>query len=191
MKDIVSRRPAVPASFLGKLLLPFAVPILLTLALLLLVGDRWPRDIAPGSGLKLAGLCASALVAFAVWRFVVRDVTDKRARKFAALLCALTGLMGWPVWSVGVLPSLNGSNLSGERTVRMALERIEATRKSKSRGYYHWAWLKADSDNFGVRSGRYFISEGIYDLWGREAPAMVDVTVAQGALGALVVTGFR
>lgn len=151
----------------------------------------WPRDIAPGSGLKLAGLCATALVTVAVWRFVVSDVTDKRARKFAALLCAMTGLMGWPVWSVGVLPSLNGSNLSGERTVRMALERIEATKKSKARGYYHWAWLKADSDNFGVRSGRYFISEGIYDLWGREAPAMVDVTVAQGALGAMVVTGFR
>ncbi len=49
-----SSRAAVPQTFFVKLMLPFAVPITVTMALVLAVGERWPRSIAPGSGLKLA-----------------------------------------------------------------------------------------------------------------------------------------
>lgn len=190
MTKIRIPRASVPQSLFGKVLLPFALPILLTFALLLLVGNHWPRDIAPGSGLKLAGLCATAITAFVVWRNAIARVDDHKARTFAALLCAVTGLMGWPVWSVGVLPSLNGAVLRNQSTVRMTLERTEVTHKSKSRELYYWAWLKADRDNGVAGSGRYFISREIYERLEKASPATVDVTVAQGLLGAQIVRGY-
>ncbi len=191
MSQAQPRRPAVPPSFFARLMLPFALPILLTFTLALLAGDRWPREIAPGSGLKLAGLCASALTAFAVWRFAVRGQEDRRVHTFAAVLCAVTSLMGWPVWTMGLLPSVNGAALGPERTASMMLERTEVTTKSKSRELYYWAWLKPGMDDGPLRAGRYFIPPSRHDDWQARRPAVVEVTYARGALGAVVITGYR
>ncbi|PLK23997.1 hypothetical protein [Novosphingobium sp. TH158] len=191
MAKAASRRAAVPASFFVKVILPFAVPFALTLALMVLVGERWPRDIAPGSGLKLAGLVASALTAALVWRYTVRAIEDRRVHKAAGILCLVTGLMGWAVWTTGVLPSINGAALGSESTVRMRLERTEVTAVSKSKERYHWAWLRTDLNDAALASGRYFIPEGHYQRWQASKPASVEVTYARGLLGAQVVTGFR
>lgn len=184
-------RPKAPASLLVRPLLPFALPILVTFALVLLVGEDWPRQIAPGSGLKLAGLIATGATAYAAWRWAVSGVGHLPMRRFAAVLCAATALMGWPVWTMGVLPSINGAVLGEERAVRMTLDRLEITTKSKSRDFYHWAWLTAHDGDETLASGRYFISEAVYDWWNTSRPASVEVTVAEGLLGARVVTGFE
>lgn len=176
---------------LAKALLPFAVPILLTFALVLVIGDQWPRDIAPGSGLKLAGLGATALTALVVWRNAITGAQHDNIRKLAALLCVVTGVMGWPVWSVGVLPSINGAMLHNQSTIRMTLERTEVTHKSKSRDLYYWAWLKAEHGDPVIESGRYFIPKDFYERLAMESPPAVDVSVAQGLLGAQVIIKFE
>ncbi|HPB23448.1 MAG TPA: hypothetical protein PLL48_14090 [Novosphingobium sp.] len=188
MKQRDAPRPAVPGSFFAKLMLPFAVPILATLVLIL-AGDRWPRAIAPGSGLKLAGLVATGLTAYAAWRIATGGLPDARVRRFAALLCCVTGLMGWPVWSTGPLPSINGAVLTDHRTVVMSLDRLQVTHKSRSRDLYHWAWLSAGADGTRHLSGRYFISGQTHARLSREAPARVEVKLARGLLGGVVVTG--
>lgn len=191
MNRAVPSRPSVPASFFAKLMLPFALPILATLVMVVVIGDRWPRDIAPGSGLKLAGLLASALTAAAVWHFMVRGQRDTRVRKFAALACLVTGLMGWPVWTVGLLPSANGAMLGAERSVQMVLDRTETTTRSKSRALNYWAWLKPGAEDAPLQAGRYFIPQAQHDDWSQRRPAKVEVTYAEGLLGAVVVTGYR
>ena len=188
--NIRTARATVAQGALAKSVLPFAVPILLTFGLLLLVGDRWPRDVAPGSGLKLAGFFATVITACAVWHHAVGRVEDRKARQFVALVCALTGLMGWPVWSVGVLPSINGSVQRNHHTVRMTLERTEVTHASKSRNLYHWAWLRADGGTHARLSGRDFITGALYESLGNASSAQVDVTFAEGLLGAQTVLGF-
>lgn len=187
----VRRRVSVPPGFYGLSMLPVMIPVALTVALAIFASDEWPRNIAPGSGLKLAGLGATGLTALVAWRLAVRRIEDPRAHKFGALLCAVTGMMGWPAWSAGLLPSVNGFSLGEETTVRMTLERTEATRKSKSRDYYHWAWLKADAPGAPVASGRYFIPEATYADWSQRRPRSVEVVVARGVLGAQVITGLR
>lgn len=191
MKTTGASRAVVPQTAIAKIVLPFAVPIMLTFALLLLIGSTWPRDLAPGSGLKLAGLCATAITTFAVWRNATSQVENPKVCKAVAVLCAITGLMGWPVWSVGVLPSVNGAALHDHAKVRMRLERTEITHASKSRELYHWAWLKAERDNAAIGSGRYFIANDVFDRLSRTAPSTVDVTIAQGLLGARVVLAFE
>ena len=191
MNRAVPSRPSVPASFFAKLMLPFALPILLTFALLIVVGDRWPRDIAPGSGLKLAGLVTTALTAAAIWHFLVRGQSNEQVRKFAALACLVTGLMGWPVWTVGLLPSANGAALGTERSVQMVFDRTETTTQSKSRELNYWAWLKPGAEDAPLQSGRYFIPQSRHDDWSQRRPATVEVTYAEGALGAVVITGYR
>lgn len=190
MKRTSSQRNVAPPSLFVKAMLPFAAPILLTFALLLLVGNHWPRDIAPGSGLKLAGLVTTAVTAFGVWRYSIAQLSEPKLRKSAAILCAVTALLGWPVWSVGVLPSVNGAIVRGQSTVRMTLERTEVTHASKSRELYHWAWLKPDRSDAVIGSGRYFISEDIYNRLQETSPAKVEVMIGQGLLGARIVLGF-
>ncbi|KPF92233.1 hypothetical protein IP81_09585 [Novosphingobium sp. AAP83] len=190
MKRTSSQRTAMPQSLFVKAVLPFAAPILLTFALVLLVGNHWPRDIAPGSGLKLAGLIATAATAFVAWRYSAAQLDEPKACKFAALLCAVTALLGWPVWSVGVLPSVNGAIVRGQSTVHMTLERTEVTHASKSRKLYYWAWLKPDQSDAVIGSGRYFISEDVYNRLEKTSPATVKVTVGQGLLGARIVLGY-
>lgn len=190
MKKDRASRPVVPPRFLVQIVLPFALPILVTFVLVILVGEAWPRNIAVGSGLKLAGLVTTAITSLIVWRFATHAATDPRVRKFAALMCMVTGLMGWPVWCVGVLPSINGVSLGPPQTIRMTLERTEVTTVSRSRKLNHWAWLRPESAELPVQAGRYFIPEGIYEDWTRRQPAAVAVTIAPGMLGAQVVTGY-
>ncbi len=171
--------------------LPFFLPMLLTLALLLTVGESWPRQIAPGSGLKLAGFVATGLTALAVLAAISARHGEARLRKGAALLCALTGLMGWPVWSIGVLPSVNGSALTAPQAVTMVLERTEVTTASRSNSRHHWAWLRPLSAGAPVAAGRYFIDQDLYDRWSVAPPERVTVSAARGRLGAVVVTGFE
>ncbi|WP_298288840.1 hypothetical protein [Novosphingobium sp.] len=191
MRKARSPRTVVPAGFFPKLLLPFAAPILLTLLLALLVGETVPRTIAPGSGLKLAGFCCAAMFAALAWRWSVRCIADRRAHSLAALACAVTGLLGWPVWTVGILPSVNGLSLHGTHTVSMKLERTEVTTISRSRRLNHWAWLKPDTTGSIAGSGRYFIPEAVHANWASRQGRMVTLTVAQGLLGASVVIGYR
>jgi hypothetical protein len=172
-------------------MLPFAIPICLTLVLALSVGEDWPRNIAPGSGLKLAGLLATAVTALAAWFIAIRHIADRRAHQMAALVCGISGLMGWPVWSVGIMPSVNGMSLGPEQSVRMILERTEDTRVSRSRRRNHWAWLQPASPGGEAGAGRYFIPEATYMRWNETRPATVTVTVAQGLLGAQVATRFE
>ena len=56
----LSRPPTLPASFLLKMALPLVSPVALTVFISITVGETWPRSIAPGSGLMLQGLIASA-----------------------------------------------------------------------------------------------------------------------------------
>jgi len=149
-------RLIVPPTFFVKLLLPFAIPMFLTVALVILVGESWPRNIAPGSGLKLPGFGASVLTSLIVWQFITRSFGDKRVHKMAAIMCGVVGLMGWPVWSVAVLPSLNGFSLGPRESVRMTLTRTEITTVSRSRAVNHWAWLRPECTTGGARAGRYF-----------------------------------
>jgi hypothetical protein len=176
--------------FFPKLVLPFAIPVALVFALLILVGNDWPRNIAPGSGLKVPGLGATIITSLLVCRFTTRGIADTRVHKMAALVCGVTGLLGWPVWSVGVLPSVNGISVGSPETVRMTLDRTEATTIKHSRALNHWAWLRPAAQNAGSQAERYFISEDEYKKWSDQPPRTVTVTFAQGLLGASIVTGF-
>lgn len=176
---------------MAKLLLPFAIPIVLTLLLILAIGEAWPRAIAPGSGLKLAGLVTTVLTAAGIWHWLVRAVVDLRLRRFAAVACAVTGLMGWPVWTVGLLPSINGMALGQRGTAPMRLGRIDVSRPSKGPGFYYWAWLEPVEPGGDIAGGRYFIPEPVYQRWASRKPAIVQVAYARGSLGAEVVTGFE
>jgi hypothetical protein len=182
-------RPIVPPTFFVKLLLPFAIPMLLTVALVIIVGESWPRNIAPGSGLKMWGFGASALTSLIVWRFITRSIGDMRVHKVAAVICAVVGVMGWPVWTVGVLPSVNGFSLGRQETVRMTLTRTEITTISRSRAVNHWAWMRPEAPTARAKAGRYFISEQTYQRWNDQRPSTVNITVSKGLLGAQVVTG--
>lgn len=190
MRTNTSDRPSVPSYVHVVVLLPFAIPIILTFLLIVLVGDHWPRDIAAGSGLKLVGLFCAAVTAAVIWLYAVRKISDSRVRAFTALLCAVTGLLGWPVWSTGILPSVNGALLAEPVVVPMTLERTQTSYKSKSRGLYHWAWLKAQNERGIIKSGRYFISEDVYARYQGAEGDVVEVSVAKGLLGAQVVLGF-
>lgn len=184
-------RAIVPPMFFPKLAMPFAIPMLLTVALIIFVGTDWPRNIAPGSGLKIPGLGATIVTSLMVWRFTTRGVSDKRIHTMAALVCGATGLMGWPVWSVGVLPSVNGISVGSQETLRMTLERTEVTTIKHSRELNHWAWLRPTAQNPRSRAERYFISEAEYQRWSDQRPSTVTVTFAQGLLGAKIVMDFN
>lgn len=171
--------------------MPFVIPILLTFALVVFVGDSWPRNIAPGSGLKMPGFAAAGLTSLVVWHLITRSIADRRIHKEAAIICGVVGLMGWPVWSVGVLPSVNGLSLGLERALQMRLERTEVTTVSRSRDLNHWAWLRPEGQKPRVQPGRYFIPEGIYQDWYSRQPSTVTITIAEGLLGAQVVTSFE
>lgn len=191
MTETQASRPIVPPTFFVKLLLPFAIPKLLTTALVILVGESWPRNIAPGSGLKMWGFGASVLTSLIVWRFITLGIRDTRVHKVAAVMCGVVGLMGWPVWSVGVLPSVNGFSFGSQESVRMTLTRTEITTVSRSRAFNHWAWLRPEVPTARAKAGRYFISEQIYQRWNDQRPSTVNVTISEGLLGAQIVTGYE
>lgn len=191
MTKTFASRPIVPPTFFVKVLLPFAIPMLMTAALVILVGESWPRNIAPGSGLKMFGFGASALTSLIVWRFITRRIEDMRVLKVAAAICGVAGLMGWPVWTVGVLPSVNGFSVGSQESVRMTLMRTDITTISRSRAVNHWAWLRPEVPTARAKAGRYFISEQTYQRWNEQRPSTVKVTISEGLLGAQIVTGYE
>lgn len=191
MTKTFASRPIVPPTFFVKVLLPFAIPMLLTAALVILVGESWPRNIAPGSGLKMFGFGASALTSLIIWRFITRRIEDMRILKVAAAICGVAGLMGWPVWTVGVLPSVNGFSVGSQASVRMTLMRTDITTISRSRAVNHWAWLRPEVPTARAKAGRYFISEQTYQRWNDQHPSTVKVTISEGLLGAQIVTGYE
>ena len=180
-------RENVPPSFFVSLVLPFFVPFALTLVLIAFVGESWPRNLVPGSGLKLIGLIATALTSLLSWKIAMRGVNDIRAHKATALLVTITGLMGWPVWTVGFLPSINGIQVKDQRAVPMILERTETTTVSRSRKRNHWAWLQPVNRGSMASKGRYFITEETYERWRQEKPREIELIVGRGLLGAQLV----
>jgi hypothetical protein len=183
-------RPQIPMARLAGLSLPFALPLVLAIAWALLIGDGGAGAIVPGSGLKAMGLCATVLTGIVVWCWVVRGMADGRSRKFAALFCGATSLMGWPVWTMGLLPGLNGLAPRHETMVTMTLMRTETTR-GKHGSVYHWAWLEAEGGRGADGSGRYFISQSVHDRWAGARPKTVRLVIADGVLGARLVLRFE
>lgn len=135
------------------------MPFALTLILIASVGESLPRNLVPSSGLKFIGLAATTLTSLLSWKIAVHSLNDIRAHKAAALMVTITGLMGWPVWTVGFLPSINGIHVEDQQTVTMILERIETTNVSRSRKRNHWAWLRPSNLGSLAGGGRYFIIE--------------------------------
>lgn len=139
----------------------------------------------------MPGFGATIVTSFIVWRFTTRTIADKRVHEMAALICGVTGLMGWPVWSVGVMPSLNGISVGSQETVSMTFERTEVTTVKHSRALNHWAWLRPTGQDPSSRAERYFITEEEYQRWSDQRPSTVTVTFARGLLGAQIVMGFE
>lgn len=191
MKAHRLNKPVVPARVLVLSLIPFAAPVLVTITFLLIAGSSLPRDIAPGSGLKLAGLLATLVTTGLAWRVSVQGVNDARVRNLAGVLCILIGLMGWPVWSVGALPFVNALSLQNERTIAMALDRTEATVILHSPQKHHWAWLTPKEPDAGIKPGRHFIPEATYNLWAAAKPETVYVQAGTGLLGSTVIISIR
>ena len=170
---------------------PLPVAIASTFALLLMVGERFPRQLAPGEGLWSWGLLLSAVIATVLWAAMR---TGQREPRLAGLLTALlvvTSLLAWPTWTWGVLPSINGVRVSNVQTTTMRLQRLEQTTVSKSRERNHWAHLTPTVPGPPLAKGRYFIARDTYDLWQPGAPRDVVVDHGTGLLGARVVLALR
>ena len=176
---------------LHTLALPFALPMLATLLLVLLVGNRFPRDIAPGSSLALPGLLAAVAVALVILRRVTQDWPQPEARKPALLFTGLASLMAWPAWTVGVLPSVNGLALGELNYATMQLRGLDMTYGRKGRTTYYWAQLEPQYPASAAGEGRYLIPFELHETWSRTRPAAVEVGHARGLLGAEVVRDFR
>lgn len=175
---------------------PFALPFAVTLLLVLLVGNHFPRDLAAGSSLVLSGLVAGLVVMVGVNAHVARRWPAARARQLALILSGATTLMGWPLWTMGVLPSVNGMALGELRVTSMRLEGLEVTRASKGRQLYYWARLAPDGGadvgpDAKLGAGRYFIPREVHDRWQQDGPATVRVGHARGLLGAEIVRDYQ
>ena len=184
------RSTTVAASFQLTMALPFVLPVALSLIIFVTIGESWPRNIAPGSGLRLPDLMASVVIATLTWHQMVRILACERLRRFAAIACAATGLMGWPIWTVGVLPSINGAMLDQEQVEPMRLGGLDVTRSAKSSTYYS-AWLEPVDPNAPIDGGRYVISEVVYQRLASRKPAGVKVAYAKGLLGAQVIIDYQ
>lgn len=172
-------------------LVPFALPMAVTLLLAIVAGDRFPRDLAAGSSLALHGFAVTILVASIGLLSVSRRLADPQARKFALLLSGLVSLMAWPVWTIGALPSVNGMMLGQLETTTMRLKGLEETYASSHRQFYHWARLEPDQPGSPLGAGRYFILPDTYERWRRTAQSTTQVRHATGLLGAEVVRAYE
>jgi hypothetical protein len=188
----LSRPPTLPASFLLKMALPLVLPVALTVFISITVGETWPRSIAPGSGLMLQGLIASAIFSTLAWRITGGAFDDEQVRKLAAIICAVTGLMGWPIWTTGILPSINGAFLGQERVEPMRLGKLDVSRPKGSVGSPNYsAWLEPINRGGAIDGGRYYISEEVYQRLESQKPVAIRVAHSRGLLGAVVVTDYR
>lgn len=171
--------------------LPFPLAILTTLAFVLTVGTHFPRDIAPGSSLILPGLLLSIAVLLVVMGRVRRRWSDPAPRRFSLILCVITSALAWPVWTTGILPSVNGIKLGAEQISTMRLAGLTTSHASKGRQIYYWARLQATSPASRIGSGRYFVPKAIHDGWQSRTGQEVAVVHATGLLGAETVLSFR
>jgi hypothetical protein len=184
------RPPTLPASFMLKTALPFVLPVALAVIIFLTVGETWPSSIAPGSGLTLPGLIASATFATLAWRIAGRAFGDERVSKFAAIICAATGLMGWPIWTIGVLPNINGAILDHEQFAPMRFGRLDVSRPKGGSPDYS-VWLEPVHPGGRIDGGRHYISEEVYQRLESQKPVAIRVAHSRGLLGAVVVTDYR
>lgn len=175
----------------GKLLLlsvaPFPATIFATLLLAWLASDAVPRDIAPGSSLGLPGIVAAILSWGVVVGLVRRHWPEEIARRAASFIAAISALASWPVWTMGLLPSVNGLSLEAPVTSPMRVERIEITRASRTGKLHHWAWLKPQGPLTPLAAGRYLLDEQEYARLDRRNSDMAQVVHARGLLGAQTV----
>ncbi len=172
-------------------LLPFAGPIVLSIALVLLtaLGPPLPT-LAPGQGWRLA--TPGAVAALLGWLWVRRQIgrTTPRAdwRRTAAALAQGTSVLSVPVWALGVMQSVNGRFAAEAQATRVPLQGLSTSTKSRSRTPYHWAHLPGDAAT-GLPAGRYLLDSGHHAAWTAQPPATVTVHHARGLLGARVVAG--
>lgn len=185
------KRQVIPGRVLLTAVLPAAVPVVLMLGLFLLNRHEQAAQVAPGSGLKVAGLVAAALTSVLVAVPAMRGVADGAMRRVVVVLCLGVGLIGWPIWTLGVMPWVNGLVLEEPRLVPMRLDRLEITTISRSREVNHWAWLTPVEPGSGLAAGRYFIPQDLHDRLAAGKPTTLTVEAARGLLGAEAVLSFR
>ena len=171
--------------------IPFPLAILATLLLVFAAGARFPRDVAPGSSLALPGLIVSLAIMSLITARVRRHWIEPAPRRFSLILCTATSLMAWPVWTMGILPSVNGMHLHAERTSAMRLSALTFSHASKGRQIYYWGTLQPAGEATGIGAGRYFIPKAIYDAWQGQVGKRVTVHHATGLLRAEAVLEFR
>lgn len=171
---------------------PFPLAILLTLLFILTIGTRFPRDVAPGSSLILPGFVLSGIVMALITALVRRHWPEPALRRASLLLCGLTSLMAWPVWTTGILPSANGAILGPRQTSAMQLMDLSTSHASKSRDIYYWATMRPGQDTAAALGpGRYFVPQATYEMWQMRIGRDVRVDHATGLLGAETVLGFH
>lgn len=170
--------------------MPFPLAILVTLLFVFTVGIDFPRDVAPGSSLVLPGLAVSGAILSLITARIRQGWIEAAPRRFSLILCTATSLMAWPVWTMGILPSVNGMRLDTERTSTMRLSTLTFTHASKSRQIYYWARLQQVGTETGIGDGRYFIPKAVYDAWQGQIGRTVTVRHATGLLGAETVLEF-
>lgn len=172
-------------------LLPFAGPMLLSMALVLLttLGPPLPT-LAPGEGWRLAPW--GAMAALLGWWWVVRRIgrTTQRAdwRRAAAALALGMSVLSVPVWALGVMQWVNGRLAAEAQATRVPLQGLSTSAQSRSRTPYHWAHLPGDAEA-GLPAGRYLLDSGHHAAWTAQPPTTVTVHHARGLLGARVVAG--
>lgn len=171
--------------------LPFPLAIGATFALVLLVGERFPRQLAPDATLAPAGLAMTLLAMGAILSVIWRQWTDDAPRRFALLLVTLTSLLAWPVWTIGIAPSVNGMRLGPQQASTMRVVELTMSRASKGRSIYYWARLRPADARSRVGAGRYFVPQHIHERWQARTGAEVTVRHATGLLGAETIISFE
>lgn len=183
-------KPGKPHSQ-GRLLLLSALPlplaVLSTFACLFIVGNGSPRDIAPGSSLALPGLVWTLVVLGGITAYVRAHWHEVPARRFALLIGAIVSLIAWPIWTLGPLPSINGLSLGAEASSSMRLDDLTTSTVSKSRRLYYWAHLRPISAETSIGSGRYLISQTVFEALTARRGQTVEVRHSAGLLGVEVV----
>jgi hypothetical protein len=171
-------------------ILPFPLTIVMTFAAMLLVGERYPRQVASGSSLSWWGLGLSLTVFATVLLIVRQHWSEAGPRRFALALSGVTSLLAWPVWTTGILPSINGAMLGPHETSMMQVEKL-TTSRAKGNRIYHWATLRPLDNTSPIGAGRYFVPQDAYQRW-QERPAQpARVIHAKGLLGARIAIAFR
>lgn len=170
---------------------PFVVSIITTMGLVFLVGDRVPRVIAPGSSLVAAGLSVTLLTGLFPLTTMWLRWSEPLARRQTILICGFAALMSWPIWTMGVMPTVNGMRFGPVHSTAMRLIRQEIRHASRNPTIYHWAYLRPAAADSGLTAGRYFVPTADYDIWSGAPPRNIQVHHATGLLGAEILFSFH